>query len=314
MTFNRFGRALLGLAAALVLSQSAAAADKLPVVASFSILGDIVANIGGDRIAVTTLVGPDQDAHVFQPAPDNIKAVSRARLVVVNGLGFEGWMERLTQAANYRGDMVVASAGIKARERVEEEHEESGAHAGHDHDHHHGKDDPHAWQDPQNVVLYTRNIVAALSKLDPAGAAVYRKNGDAYIAQLNELDAWAARQFAQIPEAKRKVITSHDAFEYFGAHYKLRFLAAQGVSTDSEPSAKEVATLIRQIRSEKIKALFFENMSNPKLLQQIGRESGVSAGGKLYADALSQAGGPAPTYLALMRYNVTQLLEKIRLN
>ncbi|KAF1046460.1 MAG: Manganese-binding lipoprotein MntA [Herbaspirillum frisingense] len=307
-------RPLSALLAAVTLAVSlpASAAERIPVVASFSILGDIVANVGGDRIAVTTLVGPDEDAHVFQPAPDDIKSVSRAKLVVVNGLGFEGWMERLAQSANYRGDIVVASAGIKARERVaEDEHE----HADHDHErHHHGKDDPHAWQDPQNVIVYARNIAAALAKLDPAGADAYRKNGEAYAAKLQQLDSWAAAQFAQVPDAKRKVITSHDAFEYFGARYKVRFLAAQGVSTDSEPSAKEVATLIRQIRSEKIKALFFENMSNPKLLQQIARESGVTAGGKLYADALSKAGGPAPDYLSLMRYNIGQLLDKIRLN
>ncbi|ADJ64646.1 metal ABC transporter substrate-binding protein [Herbaspirillum seropedicae] len=304
---------MLLAALALAVNVPAAAAERIPVLASFSILGDVVANVGGDRIAVSTLVGPDEDAHVFQPAPDDIKAVSRARLVVVNGLGFEGWMERLAQSANYRGPIVVASAGIKARERVGEDEDEHG------HDHaaaheHHGKDDPHAWQDPQNVVVYTRNIVTALAKLDPAGAAVYRKNGDAYIAKLQDLDAWAARQFAQIPDAKRKVITSHDAFEYFGARYQVRFLAAQGVSTDSEPSAREIAALIRQIRTEKIKALFFENMSNPKLLQQIAREAGTAPGGKLYADALSKADGPAPDYLSLMRYNITQLLEKIRLN
>lgn len=313
MNFFRLSFSALALSAGLI--ASATAADRIPVVASFSILGDVVANVGGDRIAVTSLVGPDQDAHVFQPAPDDIKAVSRAKLVIVNGLGFEGWTDRLTQSANYKGDVVTASAGIKAREREEEghdDHDHDHDHAGHEH--HHGKNDPHAWQDPQNVVVYTRNIVAGLSKLDPAGAADYRKNGDAYIAKLNELDSWAMQQFGQIPDAKRKVITSHDAFEYFGAHYKVKFLAAQGVSTDSEPSAKQVATLIRQIRSEKIKALFFENMSNPKLLQQIARESGIKAGGKLYADALSKADGPAPTYLALMRYNINQLLEKIRLN
>jgi zinc/manganese transport system substrate-binding protein len=283
------------------------------VVASFSILGDVVANVGGDRIAVTTLVGPDQDAHVFQPAPDHIKSVARAKLVVINGLGFEGWMERVVQAANYRGDIVVASNGIAVRDRASEEHGDHDDHDAHD-DHHHGKNDPHAWQNPANVVVYTRNIVAALSKLDPAGAAVYQKNGDAYIAKLNELDRWAIQQFAQFPDAKRKVITSHDAFEYFGAHYRVRFLAPQGVSTDSEPSAKEVANLIRQIRKEKIRAVFIENMSSPKLLQQISKEAGVTLGGQLYADALSQAGGPAPTYLKLMRYNIEQLLAQLKLN
>jgi len=287
--------------------QSAAAADqRLPVVASFSILGDIVANVGGDRITVSTLVGPDEDAHVFQPAPDNIKQVARARLVVVNGLGFEGWMERLVQAAAYRGEIVVASQGIAVRDRADEE--------GHDAHAEHGKDDPHAWHNPANVIIYTRNIVAALSKLDPAGAAIYQRNGDAYIAQLNTLDRWATQQFLQFPEAKRKVITSHDAFGYFGAHYKLSFLAAQGVTTESEPSAKDIAALIRQIRKEKIRAVFMENMSSPQLIKQISKEAGVTLGGELYADALSPPNGPAPTYLRLMRYNIEQILAQLKLN
>lgn len=309
-------RLALFLAATLIAGSASAADTKLPVVASFSILGDVVANVGGDRIAVTSLVGPDQDAHVFQPAPDDIKTVARAKLVVINGLGFEGWMERVVQSANYRGDIVVASNGIAVRDRVEEEgHDAHADHAAHGaQDHHHGKNDPHAWQNPANIVVYTRNIVAALSKLDPAGAATYQKNGDTYIAKLNELDRWAIQEFAKIPDAKRKVITSHDAFEYFGAHYRVGFLAAQGVSTDSEPSAKEVANLIRQIRKEKIRAVFIENMSSPKLLQQISKEAGVKLGGKLYADALSPANGEAPTYLKLMRYNMDQILAQLKLN
>jgi len=303
--------AVAAVVVCMALPLSALAAGRIPVVASFSILGDIVAHVGGERVAVTNLVGPDQDAHVFQPAPDDIKTVARARLVVVNGLGFEGWLSRLTQSANYRGAVVTASDGIATRERAgEDEHEE---HAGHEHGHH-GHLDPHAWQDPTNVIVYVRNIAAALGKLDPAGAGVYGKNADAYIAQVREFDRWAVQQFAQIQADKRKVITSHDAFEYFGAHYQIRFLAAQGVSTDSEPSARDIAALIRQVRAEKIRALFFENMSNPRLLEQIAREAGTAPGGKLYADALSRAGGPAPDYLSMMRYNVNQLLEKIRLN
>lgn len=295
------------LLASVFLMQGAVAAEKLQVVASFSILGDIVAQVGGERVAVTTLVGPDQDAHVFQPAPDNLKTVARAKLVVVNGLGFEGWMDRLVQSAGYRGDIVVASNGIAVRER-DDDHADHGE-AGHSH----GKNDPHAWQNPLNIVVYVRNITAALGKADPSGAALYKKNGDAYIAQLNELDHWAAAQFASIPDARRKVITSHDAFEYFGAHYKVRFLAPQGVSTDSEPSARDVAQLIRQIKKEKIRAVFIENMSNPKLMQQISKEAGATLGGKLYADALSMAAGPAPTYLLLMRYNIGQLLAQLKM-
>jgi len=305
-----FRQVLLSIAAMLALQTASAVEARLPVVVSFSILGDIVANIGGERIAVTTLVGPDQDAHVFQPSPDQIKSVARATLIVINGLGFEGWMERAVQAADYRGSIVVASNGIAVRERIGEAHDDHD----HGHDHQHGRNDPHAWQNPANVVVYTRNIVAALSKLDPAGAAVYQKNGNAYIARLDALDRWAMQQFAGFPDARRKVVTSHDAFEYLGARYRIRFLAPQSVSTGSEPGAKEIADLIRQIRKEKIRAVFIENMSNPRLLQQISREAGVTPGGKLYADALSPAGGLAPTYLKLMRHNIEQLLVQLKRN
>jgi len=299
------------LLVSVMLTQVALAADKLSVVASFSILGDIVAQVGGDRVSVSTLVGPDQDAHVFQRR----RIISRPWRApgwwwsMVWGL--KAWMDRLVQSAGYRGDIVVASNGIAVRER-DDEHAGHDDHAHDDHAHQHGKNDPHAWQNPLNVVVYVRNITAALSKTDPSGAAIYKKNGDAYIAQLNELDRWAAAQFASIPDARRKVITSHDAFEYFGAHYKVRFLAPQGVSTDSEPSARDVAQLIRQIKQEKIRAVFIENMSNPKLMQQISKEAGATLGGKLYADALSKADGPAPTYLLLMRYNIGQLLAQLK--
>lgn len=312
----RYLRTLL-MAAGLVLGVTAAAATApappltapLNVVASFSILGDVVAHVGGDRIRVATLVGPDQDAHVYQPTPDDIKKVAHADLVVVNGLGFEGWLERLARSANYKGDIVVASNGVKAREREEAEdssHSHGSARAGHP--------DPHAWQNPLNVALYTDNIVTALSKRDPAGAALYKKNGASYIDALKQLDAWAAAQFAAVPAAKRKVITSHDAFYYFGAHYKIDFIAPQGMSTDSEPSAREVAAMIRQMKKEHIKAVFIENMASPKLIEQIGSEAGVAPGGKLYSDALSGGAGPAPDYLRMMRYNVSQILDGLRKN
>jgi len=285
-------------------SGTAMAATRMPVVASFSILGDIVSNIGGDRVAVSTLVGPDEDAHVYAPTPKDVRTLAQAKVVVVNGLGFEGWIQRLVDAANYKGALVVASDGIQTRQLSESGHGHADNAAQHP--------DPHAWQDPANVIVYTRNIVAALSKADPAGAAFYKRNGDAYQRSLVELDSWAQAQFAQIPDARRSVITSHDAFEYFAAHFKLRFLAPQGVSTESEPSAKDVAMLIRQMRQEHSKAIFFENMSNPTLLQQISNEVGVTPGGKLYADALSQADGPAPTYLRMMRFNVQQIMDRLK--
>ncbi|MFC5520917.1 metal ABC transporter substrate-binding protein [Polaromonas jejuensis] len=291
--------------AALALCSAATAglaADKLPVVASFSILGDLVRVVGGDRVAVTTLVGPDEDAHVFEPKPLDAKNILQTRLLVTNGLGFEPWAEKLAKSAGYRGQSVVASQGVKPRSLPAEKGQ------------HHAETDPHAWQDPTHVVRYVRNIAAALSQADPAGASSFQSNSEAYVKELQTLDSWAKAQFAAIPADKRKVITSHDAFGYFGAHYQVRFLAPQGVSTEAEPSAREVAQLIKQIQREKIKAVFVENMSNPKLLAQLSKDAGVTPGPALYVDALSAPGGPADSYLKLMRHNVTQLVRGMQLN
>jgi zinc/manganese transport system substrate-binding protein len=276
------------------------AADKLPVMASFSILGDLVQVVGGDRVAVTTLVGPDEDAHVFEPKAVDAKNLLQTRLLVTNGLGFEPWAQKLAKSAGYKGQTVVASQGVTARTMIGEK----------------GKveTDPHAWQDPTHIATYVRNIAVALSRLDPAGSTVYQANSAAYVKQLETLDEEAKTAFAAIAADKRKVITSHDAFGYFGARYGIRFLAPQGMSTDAEPSAKEVAKLIRQIQKEKIKAVFVENMSNPKLLAQLSKDAGVTVGPSLYVDALSKAGGPADTYLKMIRHNVTQLAAGMKQN
>ena len=292
-----------GFAGALLLSGAAQAADKLPpvpVVASFSILGDLVRVVGAGRVHVITLVGPDEDAHVFEPKPADARAIVQSRLLVTNGLGFEPWAQKLAQSAGYKGELVVVSKGVKALAMTVGKGS--------------AETDPHAWQDPNNVVLYVRNIFAALSKADPAGGDVYRANTEAYVKELQTLDAWAREQFAAIPLSRRKVITSHDAFGYLAAHYQIKFLAPQGVSTDAEPSAKEVAQLIKQIQREKIKAVFVENMSNPKLLAQLSRDAGVQVGAALYSDALSSAGQPGATYLEMMRHNVAQLVAGMKLN
>ena len=292
-----------GFAGALLLSGAAGAADKLPpvpVVASFSILGDLVRVVGAGRVHVITLVGPDEDAHVFEPKPADARAIVQSRLLVTNGLGFEPWAQKLAQSAGYKGELVVVSKGVKALAMTVGKGS--------------AETDPHAWQDPNNVVLYVRNIFAALSKADPAGGDVYRANTEAYVKELQTLDAWAREQFAAIPLSRRKVITSHDAFGYLAAHYQIKFLAPQGVSTDAEPSAKEVAQLIKQIQREKIKAVFVENMSNPKLLAQLSRDAGVQVGAALYSDALSSAGQPGATYLEMMRHNVAQLVAGMKLN
>ena len=276
------------------------AADKLPVMASFSILGDLVQVVGGDRVAVTTLVRADQDAHTFEPKAVDAKNLLQTKLLVTNGLGFEPWAQKLVKSAGYKGQSVVASQGVKARAMSDEKGN--------------AETDPHAWQDPTNVIFYVRNIAAALNKLDPAGASTYQANSEAYVKELEALDTESKAAFAAITPDKRKVITSHDAFGYFGARYSIGFLAPQGMSTEAEPSAKEVARLIRQIQKEKIRAVFIENMSNPKLLAQLSKDAGVAVGPSLYVDALSKAGGPADSYLKLMRHNVAQLAAAMKQN
>lgn len=299
-------RLVLASAAALaLLGPQAQAADKLPVTASFSILGDLVRVVGGERVAVNTLVGPNEDAHAFEPKPAHAKTLLAAQLVVTNGLGFEPWAAKLQKSSGYKGATVVASQGVKARTMEEEK-----GHAGHAHE----EADPHAWQNPDNVVLYVRNIAAALGKVDAAGAASYHANAEAYVKELQALDAWAKAQIATIPAPKRKVITSHDAFGYFAAHFGVQFLAPQGVNTETEPSAKQVAQLIRQIQREKIRAVFVENMSNPKLIDQLSKDAGATLGASLYADALSTAEQPGATYLQMMRHNVTQLVAGMQRN
>jgi zinc/manganese transport system substrate-binding protein len=288
--------------AVITAAGSSFAADRLPVLASFSILGDLVQVVGGDRVAVTTLVGPDEDAHVFEPKPADAKNLVQTKLLVTNGLGFESWVQKLAKSSGYKGPVLVASQGVKPRTLPAEKGQSQ------------PETDPHAWQDPTHVILYVRNIATALGKADPAGASTYTANSEAYVKDLQALDSWAKEQFAAIPPAKRKIITSHDAFGYFGAHYKVAFLAPQGISTEAEPSAKQVAQLIRQIQREKIKAVFFENMSHSKLLAQLSKDAGVTVGPELYVDALSKADGPATSYLKLMRYNVTQLADGMRKN
>ena len=285
-------RTLLFSAAAMaLLGGTAHAADKLQVTASFSILGDIVRVIGGERVAVSMLVGPDKDAHVFEPSPSHARTLLKSKLVVTNGLGFEPWSAKLIRSAGYQGAVVVASAGVKALPK-----------------------DPHAWQNPHNVIIYARNIAAALSALDPGSASTYQANAQTYIQELQILDTWAQEQFATLPKDKRKVITSHDAFGYFAAQYGITFLAPQGMNTETQPSAKQVAQLIQQMQREKIRAVFVENMSNPKLIAQLSKDTGATVGASLYADALSSADKPGATYLQMMRHNVTQLVAGMKLN
>jgi len=254
------------------------------------------------------------DRHPATPA--DAKALGNARLVVINGLRFEGWMDRLVKSAAYQGEIVVASQGVTPRQMAEEkdeqtkDHHDKHRHEGHDH----GEIDPHAWQDLANGQIYVNNIMAALAKVDPTHAEAYKKRGEAYRAQLQETDQWVRAQLAAVPPAKRRVITSHDAFGYFGAAYGVEFLAPVGWNTENEPSAKEIATLIRQIKQEGTRALFVENMSDPRLIKRIADEAGGVVGGTLYSDALAPAGQPGDSYLGLFRYNVPALVAAMAKN
>ncbi|SFD65401.1 zinc/manganese transport system substrate-binding protein [Bosea sp. CRIB-10] len=289
---------LLGLAVGIALPLPAFAQEKLPVVASFSILGDFVREIGGERVAVTTLVGPDGDAHVYSPTPADAKTVAGAKLVVVNGLKFEGWLTRLIKSSGTKATVATATKGIKPLEL--DDH-------GHGHGHSHGSEDPHAWQSIANAKIYVGNVRDALIAADPAGKAVYEANAAAYQTKLDALEAEVKAAVARIPADRRKAITSHDAFGYFAKAYGIAFIAPQGVSTEAEASAKDVARIIRQIKAQKVPAVFLENITNPRLAEQIAKESGAKIGGRLYSDALSAADGPAGTYIAMMKHNISQI-------
>ncbi len=277
---------------------------KLKIVASFSILADLVREVGGDAADVTALVGSDRDAHSFEPAPSDARALSGADVVVVNGLGFEGWLDRLVRSSGFKGIRIVATDGVKTRRRAAT----GGGHGG-GHNHSHDGIDPHVWQDPGRVQTMVRNIAGGLAAADAGRASIYARNADAYLARLAELDGWISGQIATVPVERRKIITSHDAFGYFADRYGVDFRAPRGVSMEAEPSAADLARLIREIRRAKIKIVFMENISDPRMMEQLARESGARMGGRLYSDALSRADGPAPTYLAMMRYNVTRLRD-----
>ena len=290
--------------AVMLASAPAAAQDRVKVIASFSILADLVKNVGGDRVDLSVLVGRGSDAHVYAPTPADARKVAEARLVVVNGLGFEGWLDRLIKAAGGKATVVVAAKGIKAR-KAAGDHDHDRKH-GHKHDHDDDVD-PHAWQNVLNVKTYVANIRDALASADPAGTDTYKANAAAYSARLDALNADVRAAIAKIPSARRKIITNHDAFGYFGAAYGIRFVAPQGVATESEPSARDVARIISQIRRQRIPAVFLENISDPRLMQRIAKETGAKIGGTLYSDALTAANGPAPTYIDMMRHNLGTL-------
>ena len=297
------------------------AEEPIPVVATFSILGDMVERIGGEHIALTTLVGPDGDSHVYQPTPKAARSVAESDVLFLNGLDFEGWLERLAEAASFDGAMVVATNGVvpiafddhddhddhddeKHDDHDDEKHDD---HAGHDH----GAFDPHAWQSLENAVIYANNIAAGLAQADPENAGDYYANRAAFVAEVEMLSADIEAMMKSLPADKRTVVTPHDAFGYFAATYDLTFVAPQGMSTESEVSAGDVAALITQIREESISAVFIESITDNRMMEQIANETGATIGGTLYSDALSAKSGPASTYLDMMRHNATTLFDAL---
>ena len=287
-----------GFSAAALIAAPAAAQSRITVVASFSILGDFVREVGGDRVAVTTLVGPDGDSHVYRPSPDDVRQVAEARLMVINGLGLEGWLSRLVAAAGNKAQVVTATTGIAPRRPG----------PGEDRDH---AVDPHAWQAVPNAKIYVTNIRDALIAADPAGANDYRARTEAYLARLDALDREVRGAVAKIPPQRRRVISTHDAFGYFAAAYGIDFIAPLGVSTDSEVSARDLAAIVRQVKAEAVPAVFLENVTDPRLMRQIAAETGVRIGGTLYSDSLTGEKGEAPTYIDMVRHNIKALTEAL---
>jgi len=281
----------ISIAAAPVCAQEGSK-PRLNVVASFSILGDFVKNVGGISVEVTTLVGPNGDVHVYTPAPADAKKIADAKLVVINGLGLEGWLPRLVQSSGGKAVTVIASRGVAPRKLGSEA-------------------DPHAWQSVANAKIYVANIRDALVAADPADAALFRANAQSYLAKLDTLDGEVRAAVARIPQDKRKVISTHDAFGYFAEAYGVEFIAPLGVSTESEPSARDIADIITQVRTEGIPAVFLENIADPRLMRQISAETGAKIGGTLYSDSLTDENGDAPTYIDMVRHNIKALTSAL---
>lgn len=306
-------------------SGSAPTAAPMQVVASFSILGDLVREVGGEHVAITTLVGPDGDAHVYEPTPQDSRRLGEARLLFENGLDFESWLPRLVKVSPFKGKRVVLSQGIKLLPSTsaddhdhdhdeKEDHDKHDDHAPHEHAHHEhalGKWDPHAWQDIANVLVYVKNIEAALADADPAHAAEYKERAAAYSAKLEALQATLKQRFEAIPADQRRVVTTHSAFRYLGRAFGITFSSLQGLSSEAEPSAADMARIIDSIRIGGIRAVFAENITNTRLLEQISSATGVRIGGRLYSDALAKPGEPAGTYIGLMEWNAGQLITAL---
>jgi zinc/manganese transport system substrate-binding protein len=277
------------------------AADRVTVVATFSVIGDMLANVGGDRLNVKTLVGPGSDCELYQPTAADVATVATARAVFLNDLNeeFEPWLEPLLMQALFKGTKVVVSRGVRTL-TAEEEHPVSGRQLP-------AAIDQHAWLDPRNGIIYVRNIAAALARLDPAGAADYRANAAAYTKKIQAIDDWARREIAAVSATKRRALASHDSLQYIANAYGITLLAVNGWTNKSEPSAAELAKLARQIRAEHVKALFLDSITDPRSMQRIAAEAGAVIGGTLYGDSLSPEPGEADSYIKMLRHDISTL-------
>lgn len=285
----------------LPLQAANASAESLKVIASFSIIGDFARKVGGDRVEVTTLVGPNGDAHVYEPKPADAGAMTKADVILANGLHFEGFLERLIAASDAKAPVVELTLGVESIALQDDGH-------GHAHD---GDADPHAFQSIPNARIYVSNIAKAFCAADAQGCPAYEANAAAYSGELEALDKEVREIVASIPAQKRTIISSHDAFGYFEHEYGLVFRAPEGISTDADPSAADVARLIEDVRRENAAAIFVENITNPRLIEQIASETGLKLGGELYSDALSDASGPASSYVDMMRHNIATIKNAI---
>lgn len=270
------------------------------IVTSFSVLEDMVKTITGPLCKVQSIVGPNQDAHVFEPKPTTNALILGADAVIINGLGFEGWMDRLLKASSYRGPVITATQYIKPRYLHQPDRQEASV------------PDPHAWHTIPNAILYIQALTETLSKIFPFHQASFKKNADIFQKQLWHIEQSIQTRLSAIPLDKRRVITAHDAFGYMGQHYQITFLSPVGISTEAEPSARQIAALINQIRHSGIRALFIENSANTKIMQQIADETGVKIWGQLYSDALSLPDEPAPTYIDMIRHNMSILIASMQ--
>ncbi len=289
------------LAALGIPALARAAASPPRVVATFSVLGDMVRRVAGTSVALAVLVGPDGDTEAYEATAADARAVADADLLVMNGLNpeFEPWLPDLMARAQFHGTRLVASDGVRVLKKAEEGNAPRSAAP--------AEIDQHAWHDAANAAVYAANIAAALARVDPAHAEDYRTRGEAYKAELLALDGWARQHVAAVPAAKRRVISSHDGFAYLARAYGITMIGARGWTNDKEPTAAQVAQLIRQIRQDKTRAMFVENMSDPRLVQRIASETGVELGGKLYSDALAPPGEDGDTYVKMVRHNIETL-------